>query len=80
MVQFLIVIRTLAEILRLQHVGAGTLPPPRVIDLYVIGALVAALGCWLGVIFLIVQRNRTVVLIIGCTIAALLAYKVAYPR
>jgi hypothetical protein len=79
MVQFLALVRTLAEVLRLHHIGPLG-PPAGVIDRYVVGALVAAVGCWVAVGLFILQRHRATTAVAAITIVALLVYKVLYLR
>jgi hypothetical protein len=77
MIQFLVPVRTLVEVLRLEHVPTAA-PSGRTIDLYVIGALAAAIGCWITVIAFIAQRTRASVLAAALTIGLLFTYKVLY--
>ncbi len=75
-IQFLIVVRTLAEIFRLRHFqGTGfsvaTAMP------YVGGALIAACAGWLGVTLYFFRRYALAAWLALATVLGLLAYKIA---
>jgi hypothetical protein len=75
-VQFLALIRTLAEFFRLEHVeGAalhiGTVAP------YVGAALLGAVLTWVAVLCYFAGCDRAALAVVGATILALLAIKIA---
>ena len=75
-VQFLALIRTLAEFFRLEHVeGArlriGTVAP------YVGAGLLGAVLTWVAVLCYFAGRDRAALAVVGATILALLAIKIA---
>jgi len=75
-IQFLALIRTLAEFFRLRHaLGAGAtiegLAP------YVTGALLAAGGAAIAVVCYFFQRYRWAAMVAAATVVLLIAYKVA---
>ena len=74
--QFLIVVRTLGEVLRLKYVY-GTNFSVAVAMPYVGGALIAACFCWAGVIFYFFRRYTLSSWIAVATIIILLVYKIA---
>ena len=75
-VQFLIVVRTLAEIFRLWHILGtsfsleGAMP-------FVGGALIAACSCWVGVTLYFFRRYTLTAWIAIATVLVLLAYKIS---
>jgi hypothetical protein len=73
-VQFLALVRTLAEFFRLEHVDG---PALRVATLapYVGAALLTALLTWAGVLCYFAGRDRTAVGVAGVTVVALLIIK-----
>ncbi len=75
-VQFLIVVRTLGEFLRLRHV-LGTNFSAAVAAPYVGGALIAACFCWTGVTLYFFRRYTLSVWIALGAVVILLAYKIA---
>jgi len=74
-VQFLALVRSLGEVLRLQHVHGGALPVSSVAP-YVGGGLLAALLTWAAVLCYFAGRDRAAVGVAGLTIVALLVIKV----
>jgi len=75
-VQFLALVRSLAEIFRLEHVYGPTLPVSSVAP-YVAGGLLAAVLTWAGVLCYFGGRDRTVIAVAGGTVGALLVVKIA---
>ena len=75
-IDFLIVVRTLGEFLRLRHVQ-GVNFSIMVAALYVGGALIAACSCWAGVTCYFFRRYTLSTWITLATIPVLLVYKVA---
>ena len=73
---FLIVVRTLGELLRLNH-SHGTNFSAAVAALYVGGALIAACSCWAGVTFYFFRRYMLSAWITLAAVPILLAYKIA---
>jgi len=74
--EFLIVVRTLSEFLRLRHVQ-GTNFSTAVAALYVGGALIAACSCWAGVTFYFFRRYILSAWITLATVLILLVYRIA---
>jgi len=75
-VQFLIVVRTLGEFLRLQHIqGAGF--SSAAASPYVVGALIAACSCWAGVTLYFFRRHTASAWLAFATVLILLAYKIS---
>jgi hypothetical protein len=74
-VQFLIVVRTLGEMYRLQHV-LGSSFSAAVVMPYVGGALIAACSCWIGVSLYFFRRYRLSAWIALATVLGLLVYKI----
>jgi hypothetical protein len=74
--QFLIVVRTLGEFLRLRHV-LGTSFSAAVAAPYVGGALIAACFCWAGVTLYFFRRYTLSVCIALAAVVILLVYKIA---
>ncbi len=75
-VQFLIVVRTLAEFFRLRHV-LGTTFSAAVVAPYVGGALIAVCFCWIGVTLYFFRRYTLSVWTALTAVAILLMYKIA---
>jgi len=76
-VQFLIVVRTLAEIFRLRHVEGAGLSVAAAMP-YVGGALIAAGCCWAAVILYFFRRYTLSAALALATVLGLVAYKVAF--
>ena len=74
--QFLIVVRTLAEVFRLRHVH-GTNFSVAVAMPYVGGALIAACLCWAAVALYFFRRYLLTSWIALATVIILLTYKIA---
>ena len=75
-VQFLALVRSLAEVFRLRHVQGAALEVATVVP-YVGGALLAAVLTWIAVVCYFAGRDRAAVAVAGLTIVALLAVKIA---
>jgi len=75
-VQFLIVVRTLGEFFRLEHVH-GTSFSTAVAARYVGGALIAACLCWAGVTLYFFRRYRLSAWVALAATVILLVYKIA---
>lgn len=75
-VQFLIVVRTLAEIFRLHHFHSAGFSLPAAMP-YTGGALIAVCFCWLAVILYFFRRYSLSAWVAPAAIIVLLAYKVA---
>ena len=75
-VQFLALVRTLAEVFRLRHVQGPALDVATLIP-YVGGGLLAAVLTWIAVVCYFAGRDRAAVAVAGLTIVALLAVKIA---
>ena len=73
-IQFLALIRTLAEYFRLKHV-LGPSFTVAAAEPYVTGALLAAAGTWLGVTFYFFGKHAWSAAIAAGTVVLLLAYK-----
>ena len=73
--QFLIVVRTLGEILRLKHAQGANLSAAAAMA-YVGGALIAACCCWAGVTLYFLRRYTLSAWIALATVVILLAYKI----
>ena len=74
--QFIALIRTLAEFFRLEHVEGATLRIASVAP-YVGAGLLAAVLTWAGVLCYFAGRDRAALGVVGATILALLAIKIA---
>jgi len=74
-VQFLALVRALAEFFRLQHVQGPALTVATIAP-YVGGALLAALLTWVAVLCYFAGRDRTAIGVVVLTIVALLAVKI----
>ena len=75
-VQFLALVRTLAEFFRLQHVEGPSLRVATIAP-YVGAALLKALLTWTAVLCYFAGRDRTAVGVAGGTVVALLIVKIA---
>ena len=75
-VQFLALVRTLAEFFHLQHVEGPSLRIATVAP-YVGGALLTALLTWTAVLCYFAGRDRAAIGVAGATIVALLIVKIA---
>jgi uncharacterized membrane protein len=75
-VQFLALVRSLAEVFRLRHVQGAALDVATVAP-YVGGALLAALLTWVAVLCYFAGRDRSAAVVAGLTIVALLVVKIA---
>ena len=73
---FLIIVRTLGEIVRLRHVPGVDFATASAV-LYVEGALMAACACWTGVTFYFFGRYVSSAWITLAIVPILLAYKIA---
>jgi len=76
-VQFLIVVRTLGEIFRLQNTHGASFSAPAAMPYYVGGALIAACACWVGVIAYFFRRYAACAWIALATVLFLLVYKIS---
>jgi hypothetical protein len=74
-VQFLALVRTLAEFFRLQLIEGATLPVATVAP-YVGGGLLAAMLTWIAVLCYFAGRDRAALCVAGVTILALLIVKI----
>jgi len=75
-VQFLALVRTLAEFFRLEHVGGPSLRIATVAP-YVGAALLTALLTWTAVLCYFADRDRAAIGVAEATIVALLIVKIA---
>lgn len=75
-VQFLALIRTLAEFFRLEHVEGATLRIATVAP-YVGAGLLGAVLTWVAVLCYFAGRDRAALAVVGATILSLLAIKIA---
>jgi preprotein translocase subunit SecD len=73
-VQFMALVRILAEYYRLRHVRGQPLSPSMV-KFLLDGALIAALFCWLAVTLYFFARYRSATLTAAVTMIVLLAFK-----
>jgi hypothetical protein len=78
-VQFLIIVRTLAEIFRLRHFQPAGFSASVAIP-YVGGALIAAVSCWAGVTAYFFRRYVLSAWITMAAILVLLVYKIVLIR
>jgi len=78
-VQFLALVRSLAEVFRLRHVQGPALDVATAVP-YVGGALLAAVLTWIAVLCYFAGRDRAAVGVAGLTILALLGVKIALIR
>ena len=77
--QFLALVRSLAEVFRLRHVQGPALDVATAVP-YVGGALLAAVLTWIAVLCYFAGRDRAAVGVAGLTILALLGVKIALIR
>jgi hypothetical protein len=75
-VQFLALVRSLAEVFRLRYVQGSALSVATVTP-YVGGAMLAALMTWIAVVCYFAGRDRAAVGVVVLTIVALLVVKLA---
>jgi hypothetical protein len=75
-IQFLALVRTLAEVYRLRHAAGGRLAFERA-EPFVAGGLIAAVFCWAAVTLYFVRRYRACVGVAVAMVAVMLAYKLA---
>lgn len=73
-VQFLALVRILAEYFRLKYVHGPRLSLA-VVEPFVTGALLDALLCWLAVVLFFFRRFMTALIVSGATVILLLVYK-----
>ena len=71
---FLALVRTLSEIFRLKYVHGGVMTFATT-EPFLIGALVAAIGCWLAVTLYFFRLHVAVMFTAVATVAGLLAVK-----
>jgi hypothetical protein len=76
-IQFLALVRILAEYFRLRHVSGGPLPAAAV-DGWMMGGVIAAVLCWIAVTLFFFRRYRASVAAAVLTVAALLVYKLVW--
>jgi hypothetical protein len=74
-VQFLALVRSLAEVFRLRHIQGAALEAATVVP-YVGGALLAATLTWVAVLCYFVGRDRAAIGVAVLTILALLVVKI----
>ena len=74
-VQFLALVRSLAEVFRLRHVQGPALGVATIVP-YVGGALLAAVLTWIAVLCYFAGRDRTAIGVAALTIVALLVVKI----
>jgi hypothetical protein len=74
-IQFLALVRTLGEFFRLEYVR-GTEFTVAVGEPLVVGALVAAVSCWISVTLFFFRRHTSTICVSIAAIVALLAYKI----
>ena len=77
--QFLALVRSLAEVFRLRHVQGPALDVATAVP-YVGGALLAAVLTWIAVLCYFAGRDRAAVGVAGLTIVALLVVKIVVIR
>lgn len=75
-IDFVIVIRTLGEFFRLQHVHGTNFTVPMA-ALYVGGALIAVCSCWVGVSFYFFRKYTVSSWITLAIVPVLLVYRIA---
>ena len=75
-IEFLIIVRTLSEFFRLNHVHATDFSTA-VAAPYVGGALIAACSCWVAVSFYFLRRYTLAAWIALATTPVLVLYKIA---
>jgi hypothetical protein len=76
-VQFLIIVRSLAEIFRLRHVEGAAFSAAAAMP-WVGGALIAACACWAGVTLYFFRRYRLAAWLALATALGLLAWKIRF--
>lgn len=76
---FVIIVRSLGEYFRLEHVYGNALPR-HILSEYIGGALIAVVATAICVIFYFARRYRSVVVLVAITIVALLIFKIRYIR
>jgi hypothetical protein len=74
-VQFLALVRILAEYFRLKHVPGNRLTLA-LVEPFIVGALLAAILCWLAVALFFFGRYRSALLVSAATVVVLLIYRV----
>ena len=74
---FVVIVRSLGEYFRLEHLYGYALPR-YILNEYVGGALIAVVATAICVIFYFFRRNKSVVVLVLVTIIALFIYKVRY--
>ncbi len=72
--QFMAVVRSLAEVFRLEHVR-GVALPAGLLERWVAGSLIGAVFAWLGVSLFFLGRFRGVLLVAALTVLVLLVYR-----
>ncbi|HYL13066.1 MAG TPA: hypothetical protein VEV41_08525 [Terriglobales bacterium] len=78
-IEFLAVVRTLAEYFRVRHF-LGDAAALSGVDHYLRGALIAALFCWASLILFFLRRFTSAALLTLIMVAMLLAYKIVLMR
>jgi len=73
-IQFLALVRTLAEVYRLRWAAGGRLGFERA-QPFVAGGLIAAVFCWLAVTLYFFRRYRAAIVVSIAMVAVMLAYK-----
>jgi len=73
-IQFLALVRTLAEVDRLRYVARGGQEFVHT-GAYVNGGIIAAVFCWIAVTLYFFRRFRASVAVAGLTVVVLLAFK-----
>jgi hypothetical protein len=75
-IQFLAIIRTLAEVYRLRHAAGGGMEFVYS-ESYVTGGIIATVFCWIAVTLYFFRRFRASVVVAALMVVALLAFKLA---
>lgn len=75
-IQFLALVRTLAEVYRLRWMAGGRLSFDQA-EPYVAGGLIAAVFCWAAVTLCFLGRHRACVAVSLAMVAVMIAYKLA---
>ncbi len=75
-IQFLALVRTLAEVYRLRHVAGGRMEFAQA-QPFIAGGLIAAVLCWAAVTLYFFRRFRATVAVAALTVVVLLVYKLA---
>lgn len=73
-IQFLALVRTLAEVYRLRWVAGGRLAFERA-EPFVAGGLIAAVFCWLAVTLYFFRRYRACIAVSIAMVGVMIAYK-----